>query len=349
MPGHQRGAAGGHRRPVLGAALLDRAAGPDADRRPAADRGRPGQARRRRVRGAGDRPRRGRRRDQRRPDGPARRARHARPLPATASAPHLSGGAPVSEFLSLDRGERVLALCSLGTDGPGSRSAPAQGVVKRVTPDYPSNKDSWEVVGLKDGDRVVGAVELADEDRRAGLRHHRRPAAALPGVERAPAGPVGRRHGRRPARRRRAGGVLRRRCRPAPMPPVVTVVRVVGGAARHRRRVGQGHAVRRVPAPRAAGTGGVRCHRFLRGEDTLIARLGGRGTGRGRLRRPACRSTCPRRDRRRDGSGVRRQPAGRRRRRPGARPLRHARNRSGGVALGAGRRRGPRSLRRRTT
>ena len=38
-------------------------------------------------------------------------------------------------------------------------------MVKRVTPDHPQNKDSWEVVSLKPGDRVVGAVELAGEDR----------------------------------------------------------------------------------------------------------------------------------------------------------------------------------------
>ena len=88
-------------------------------------------------------------------------------VPATASAPHLSGGAPVSEFLSLDKDERVLALCSLDTDGPvaGSLALGTElGVVKRVVADYPQNKDSWDVVGLKDGDRVVGAVELASED-----------------------------------------------------------------------------------------------------------------------------------------------------------------------------------------
>jgi DNA gyrase subunit A len=33
-------------------------------------------------------------------------------------------------------------------------------VVKRVVPEYPANKDTMEVITLKDGDRVVGAVEL---------------------------------------------------------------------------------------------------------------------------------------------------------------------------------------------
>ena len=34
-------------------------------------------------------------------------------------------------------------------------------MVKRVTTDYPPNKDSWEVIALRDGDEVVGMVELA--------------------------------------------------------------------------------------------------------------------------------------------------------------------------------------------
>ena len=36
------------------------------------------------------------------------------------------------------------------------------GVVKRVNPEV-LNRDEWEVIGLKDGDEVVGAVELVDQ------------------------------------------------------------------------------------------------------------------------------------------------------------------------------------------
>ena len=54
---HHRGAARGHRRPVLGAALVHRAAGPHPDRRPAARRRGASQARRAGVRGAGHGPR----------------------------------------------------------------------------------------------------------------------------------------------------------------------------------------------------------------------------------------------------------------------------------------------------
>ena len=71
------GTARGHRRPLLGAAVLDRAAGQHGRRRAAAGGRRPGQARRARVLRAQQRPRRDRGRDQRRADDPARRARPA--------------------------------------------------------------------------------------------------------------------------------------------------------------------------------------------------------------------------------------------------------------------------------
>ncbi|OEV17878.1 hypothetical protein AN219_27915, partial [Streptomyces nanshensis] len=35
-----------------------------------------------------------------------------------------------------------------------------QGIVKRVVPDYPGNRGELEVITLKEGDRIVGGVEL---------------------------------------------------------------------------------------------------------------------------------------------------------------------------------------------
>src|SRR5689334_21463230 len=80
----------------------------------------------------------------------------------TTGALSLRGGAPASEFLELARGERVLGLTSLRTEGPGLALATKQGVVKRVTPDWPVKGDAFEVISLKAGDEVVGAVELTD-------------------------------------------------------------------------------------------------------------------------------------------------------------------------------------------
>jgi DNA gyrase subunit A len=188
-------------------------------------------------------------------------------VPATASAPHLSGGAPVSEFLSLERDERVLALCSLDADGPGLALGTAQGVVKRVTTDHPSNKDSWEVIGLKDGDQVVGAVQLADEKDElvfvttdAQLLHF--PASSVR--------PQG----------RSAGGMAGVRLAPGasavffgtvPAGVDAAVVTVAGSSsALPGTDAGSVKVTPFTEYPaKGRGTGGVRCHRFLRGEDVL--------------------------------------------------------------------------------
>jgi DNA gyrase subunit A len=82
------------------------------------------------------------------------------PESAAKAAPSLAGGAPVSEFVRLDEDERVLCLCSLNPESPGLALGTVQGVVKRVVPDYPRNRDTFEVITLKDGDTLAGATEL---------------------------------------------------------------------------------------------------------------------------------------------------------------------------------------------
>src|SRR6185503_11486011 len=77
-------------------------------------------------------------------------------LPPTSTAPSLSGGAPLAEFLALGKDEHVLTLASLRTGGAGLAVGTAQGVVKRVTTDYPLGKAEWDLVALRDGDSVVG-------------------------------------------------------------------------------------------------------------------------------------------------------------------------------------------------
>src|SRR5580658_3355379 len=88
-------------------------------------------------------------------------------LPPSAHSPGLAGGAPISEFLSLQPGETVAGLGAADGSGPGAGAGlalgTAGGVVKRVAPDYPQNASEFEVIALKDGDRVVGAVQLANE------------------------------------------------------------------------------------------------------------------------------------------------------------------------------------------
>ncbi|MDQ1666522.1 MAG: gyrase subunit [Actinomycetota bacterium] len=189
-------------------------------------------------------------------------------LPSTASAPHLSGGAPVSEFVQLERNERLLALTSLDADSPGLALGTAQGVVKRVTTDYPQNRDAWEAIGLKPGDEVVGAVELIDNAHdlvmiTSDAQLLRFPAESVRPQGRAAGGMAGVRVA--PGARVIFFGVVD----PASDAAVVTVAG--SSAALPGTEPGSVKVAPYAEYPvKGRGTGGVRAHRFVRGEDSLI-------------------------------------------------------------------------------
>ena len=221
-------------------------------------------------------------------------------LPSTANAPHLQGGAPVSEFLSLAAGERVLTLSSFDVEAPGLALGTRTGVVKRVKPDYLSNKDGWEIIRLEEGDEVVGAVELATgaEDlcfitSDGQLLHF---AAALVRPQgRAGGGVAGVRLGA--GERAVFFGAFLADDRS------VVVTASGSGAALPGTEPG---AVKVTPFSeypvKGRGTGGVRCHRFLKGEDTLVFAWAGIGPARAAAGSGAA-IDLPEPVGRRDGSG----------------------------------------------
>lgn len=227
-------------------------------------------------------------------------------LPPTSSAPSLSGGAAVTEFLSLEKGERVLALTSLATDSAGVALGTARGVVKRVALDYPSNKDSWEVIGLRDGDEVVGAVELPHEEcdlvfvtsdaqlLRFGadkVRPQGRAAGGIAGVNLGRGAQV------------IFFGAVDLRLKDGEWASVVVTVAGSSGAL-PGTQVGTAKVTPFAEYPgKGRATGGVRCHRFLKGEDGLMIAWAGPA--------PALAATpsgapvpLPALDSRRDGSGT---------------------------------------------
>jgi len=227
-------------------------------------------------------------------------------LPPTSTAPSLSGGAPVSEFLALEKGERVLALASLDPDSVGVALGTLQGVVKRVAVDYPSNKDTWEVIGLKDGDQVVGAVELPHEDcdlvfvtsdaqlLRFGadkVRPQGRAAGGMAGINLARAARVV------------FFGAVDLRVKDGEWASVV--VTVAGSSnALPGTETGTAKVTPFAEYPgKGRATGGVRCHRLLKGEDTLL--LAWAGPAPALAAAPSGVAVAlPAPDSRRDGSGV---------------------------------------------
>ncbi|WP_426624313.1 DNA gyrase/topoisomerase IV subunit A [Leifsonia sp. McL0607] len=85
-------------------------------------------------------------------------------LPAAPlNSVQLGAGVKVGDYLALaDRTERVLAVVSLDSPLPIALGT-GQGVVKRVTPGDWANKPQFEVITLKAGDAVVGAVQCTDD------------------------------------------------------------------------------------------------------------------------------------------------------------------------------------------
>ena len=225
-------------------------------------------------------------------------------LPDTASAPHLSGGAPVSEFLSLDKDERVLALCSLDPDTAEGRTlalGTEQGVVKRALPEHLTNKDSWEVISLKPGDRVVGAVEISGDERDLVFVTS---DAQLLHFEAAAVRPQGRSAGGMAGVRLAAGAraVFFGIVDPAAEGAVVTVAG--SSAALPGTDAGSVKVTPFTEYPaKGRGTGGVRCHRFVRGEDVLTLAWAGAAPARASAA-TGVPVDLPAEPGRRDGSGA---------------------------------------------
>ncbi|MDR1512317.1 MAG: DNA topoisomerase IV, partial [Propionibacteriaceae bacterium] len=85
-------------------------------------------------------------------------------LPLLPAGPWSLADAPlVAEVVALEPGEGAVSLWSPDPDAPPLALGTAQGVVKRVAPEY-RGWDVWEVMAVKEGDRVVGAGAAADGD-----------------------------------------------------------------------------------------------------------------------------------------------------------------------------------------
>ncbi len=227
---------------------------------------------------------------------------HAPVLPPTQGAPGLSGAVPVSELVEMERGERAVGLARLDAEAPTLALGTALGQVKRVTADRPANRDTWEVIALKEGDEVVGAAEVGDDDdlvfvtddahllhfSASSVRPQGRAAAGMAGIRLADG-----------ARVAYFGAVGREHTASAVVVTVAGSSDALPGTVPGTAKVtpfalypGKGRA-----------TGGVRAHRFLRGEDRLDLAWVGASPAR------ACAAggqpvPLPALDERRDGPGV---------------------------------------------
>jgi DNA gyrase subunit A len=174
--------------------------------------------------------------------------------------------------VALDREERALGLIRLGEAdlerGGAIALGTRAGVVKRVQLDFPRT-DGFEIISLKDGDAVVGVVDLEDDEDldlvfvtsdaqllhfpSSGVRPQGRGAGGVAGIKLSADAHV------------LSFGAI-------DVTAPADVVTVAGSSATlPLLQTGslKVTALTEFPA-KGRSTAGMRCHRFLRGEDALI-------------------------------------------------------------------------------
>ncbi len=225
-------------------------------------------------------------------------------LPGTASPPSLAGATAVADLVELGPGELVVGVVQLLGDGPGIALGTRAGVVKRVTPDLPAGRDEWEVIRLADGDSVVAVATLATgtevlvfvtsdaqllhfgADR---VRPQGRAAGGMAGIALSPGAHVV-----------WFGAVE------ASTPGLVVATAAGAGAGATLPGTGA-RSIKVSPFELFPGkgraTGGVRCQRFVKGEDVLLSAWVGPGPAWG-ADSAGAPVDLPPLDPRRDGSGT---------------------------------------------
>jgi DNA gyrase subunit A len=218
-------------------------------------------------------------------------------LPEQAGTVSVSGGMSASELVSLQSGETVVGLAPLGEQeagSPGLALGTRQGVVKVCAPEWPVRADEFEVIGLRDGDEVIGATWLVDGAEALAFVTS---DASLLRFSAQVVRPQGLKGGGMAGINLAADaqvlffGAVRTNDSEQGEPMVVTST---------------GSGVKVTPfalyPAKGRGTGGVRAQRFLKGETRLVvAWVGPRPVGASRRGEPIA---LPALDERRDGSGT---------------------------------------------
>ena len=224
-------------------------------------------------------------------------------LPALPDNTALSvaGGVPLKELVTLDKEERPLCLAALDKTDSTLFLATAGGIVKRVVHDVPSSAGDWNVIRLDEDDWLVGAMQvvgdqgevvLVTDDAQllrfdfSVLRAAGRPAGGVAGIRLNDDAVV----------------IFGTVVNPHDQCVVATVAGDYGalkGTAAHSLKI---TALSEFPA-KGRGTGGVRCHKFLSGENVLVTASAGNSPVH------ACGSTgaavdVPDKHGKRDGSGT---------------------------------------------
>lgn len=194
-------------------------------------------------------------------------------LPTIGPALSVAGGVQLKELVTLGKDERPVGLMALAATDVTLVVATAAGSVKRVVHDVPGSARDWSVIRLDEGDEVVGCTQIVGDAGEvvlitsdaqllrfdaSALRPAGRPAGGVAGIRLA----------------EKAHVVFGAVVRPDDTTLVATVAGDRGalpGTAAHSIKV---TPLAEFPA-KGRGTGGVRCHKFLAGENVLVTAVVG--------------------------------------------------------------------------
>jgi DNA gyrase subunit A len=184
-----------------------------------------------------------------------------------ANSIQLAAGAKIADYLAVGAKERVLALVSLDSDRPIALGTKL-GIVKRLSPGGYPPKPDFALIALKQGDEVIGVSHAGDDDELvfvtsdAQLLHFSASAVRPQGVS--AAGMAGMNVSTR------ASVIFFG----AVSPDAQNVVATVSGSAAGGTARAKASPLSEFPG-KGRGTGGVRAHSFLKGEDALTLAWGG--------------------------------------------------------------------------
>ncbi|MDR0960745.1 MAG: hypothetical protein LBM23_10480 [Propionibacteriaceae bacterium] len=222
------------------------------------------------------------------------------PVVDVSSTFSLEAGVPSARLLDLPDGERVVAVYSLDLSHPALALGTLHGVAKRVVPEY-KGWDEWEVIALKEGDVVLGAAPAADTDELVFITSEgqllRCPARSVRPQGRSAGGMAGVKLGEG------AEAIAFAVVEAAHAEEALVVTQAAAPEGSHGPTTIKVSPFSAFPA-KGRATGGVRCHRFTKGQDHLDLAWTGLPPARGSDPDGSFRN-LPALDERRDGSGTR--------------------------------------------
>ena len=191
------------------------------------------------------------------------------------SALGVSGGIPLKELVTLGKDERFVGVVALDNPAATVFLATANGVVKRVVHDVPSSAGDWNIMKLEEDDYIVGATQVHSDAGDVVLitsdaQLLRFSASAIRATGRSAAGMAG-------IKITQGARVIFGAVVNADSSCVVATVAGDRGALTGTAA----HSLKLTPLidfpSKGRATGGVRCHKFLSGENTLINATAGAG------------------------------------------------------------------------